>query len=339
MMDFTNKITPRENYLRLLKGDDPQYICDTGHYTGRPMSDRGFGFHGQQTPGEFKDPWGVTWVLEPGQPAAVPFTNDSNKVIKDITEWDKYIKDVPWPSKVNVDWAPFEEQAKNFDRKNQLFMLIVPRGLFEMTHALMGFEDALVNYVLEPEAMGELLDVLLQFKLECLQLAIDHVHPDMIMIHDDWGSRNSLFMSPESWRKLLKPRWAKIYEYIHSRGVIVQHHSDSYCEPITGDMAEIGIDVWQGVVPQNNIQRIQKNIGKKMAMQGGVDSAVIEQDGWDEANVRREIRRSVDDYCAAGNFIPSHPNNPLHREIAPIIADEYDTYGEHYFDRLKAVVK
>ena len=51
----------------------------------------------------------------------------------------------------------------------------------------MGFEDALVAYLTEPEAMGELLDVLTDYKLEYLKLLIDHIRPDMIHIHDDWG--------------------------------------------------------------------------------------------------------------------------------------------------------
>jgi succinate dehydrogenase flavin-adding protein (antitoxin of CptAB toxin-antitoxin module) len=337
MMDFTNKITPRENYLRHLKGENPQYICSVEHYTGRPMFDRAFGFHGTQAPGEFKDNWGVTWVLEPGQPAAVPMTTEANKVIKDITKWDKYLN-VPWPSKMTIDWAPHEAQAQAHDRKNTLLYLSMPRGLFEMTHALMTFEDALCAFLEEPEAMCELLDVLMEFKLECLKLICDHVKPDIIQIHDDWGNKKSLFMNPTTWRETLKPRWAKIYAYMHERGVIVQHHADCICEPITPDMAEIGVDVWQGVIPQNNIAWIQKEVGLKMAMQGGIDSAVIEDgtSNLNEAAIRKEVRRCIDDYSAIGNFIPAHPNHPLNKAAIPIISDEFDTYGEHYFDRLKA---
>jgi hypothetical protein len=36
-------------------------------------------------------------------------------------------------------------------------------------------------------------------------------------------------------------------------------------------MAEIGIDVWQGIIPQNNIREVQKRLDGKMALQGGLE--------------------------------------------------------------------
>lgn len=36
------------------------------------------------------------------------------------------------------------------------------------------------------------------------------------------------------------------------------HHADSYLEPIVEDMAEIGVDIWQGVLNTNNIKAISE---------------------------------------------------------------------------------
>ena len=65
----------------------------------------------------------------------------------------------------------------------------------------MGFEDALTNYIEEPEAMTELLTVLSDFKIDYMKALIDHIKPDMVHFHDDWGNKRSLFMSPDTWRK------------------------------------------------------------------------------------------------------------------------------------------
>ncbi len=78
-------------------------------------------------------------------------------------------------------------------------------------------------------------------------------------------------MAPDTWREILKPRWARIYDYMHSRGVLIQHHADCVCAPLVLDMAEIGIDVWQGIIPQNNIREVQKRLDGKMALQGGLE--------------------------------------------------------------------
>ena len=37
-------------------------------------------------------------------------------------------------------------------------LAVMKTGLFEQSHFLMGFEDTLMNYLLEPEASEELLD-------------------------------------------------------------------------------------------------------------------------------------------------------------------------------------
>ena len=36
------------------------------------------------------------------------------------------------------------------------------------------------------------------------------------------------------------------------------HHADSFLEPLVEDMVDLGIDVWQGVLPQNDIVKLQE---------------------------------------------------------------------------------
>ncbi|MFZ7120158.1 MAG: uroporphyrinogen decarboxylase family protein [Eubacteriaceae bacterium] len=340
MFDLTGRLSPRDNYLRLLKGDNPDYLCHIGEFSKGMFFDPLMMNYMTFAPGKTtKDRWGISWKWIEGHAAGNPYITDETKVIKDIRHWDKYI-DVPWPSKFDIDWTQAEIDAKEFDRKNYILLGCCFTGLFELTHMLMGFEDALINYVTEPEAMGELLDVLCDFKLAYLKELIDHTHPDMIHIHDDWGNKKNLFMNPTTWRKLLKPRWAKIYEYMKSRGVMIQHHADCVCAPIVEDMAEIGIDVWQGIIPQNNIGDVQKRLKCSMALQGGIDGVVFDKKDWNELEVRTEVRRACNEYVPAGCFIPEIPNGqPLTPGINDIVIDEMNIYGEHFFDRLKNNMK
>ena len=336
MFDLTGKITPRENYLRLIRGDGPQYLCHNEVYSGGMFMDAMAMAGRFPVPGgSLQDAWGVRYDWPAGDPGPVPVVTPENKVIRDITRWDRDLV-VPWPSKLSLDWTECDRRAAEFDRENLLLLGCCFTGLFELTHNLMGFEDALMAYLEEPEAMGALLDVLTEYKLEYLRILIDHVRPDMIHIHDDWGSKKNLFMAPETWRKLLKPRWARIYAYMHSRGVLVQHHADCVCAPIVEDMAEIGVDVWQGIIPQNDIKAVQKRLNGRMGLQGGLDCTPFDyKGGWNEDEVRRFVRRVCDDYVPAGRFAPEVPNGrPLTPGINEIIIDEMNAYGEHFFERL-----
>jgi hypothetical protein len=335
MFDLTGKITPKENYLRLIRGEGPQYLCHNAVYSNGMFPDALVHSGRFPKPGEeCRDAWGVFYKWPAGEPGPVPFVTEENKVVRDIRHWDKYLN-VPWPSKMQIDWTECDKRVSEFDRDNYLFLGCCFTGLFELTHNLMGFEDALVAYLEEPEAMGELLDVLTEYKLEYLRILIDHTHPDMIHIHDDWGNKKNLFMAPDTWRSVLKPRWARIYAYMHSRGVLVQHHADCVCAPIVEDMAEIGVDVWQGIIPQNNIGEVQKRLGGRMALQGGLGCTPFDYNGgWTEREVREFVRSVCDEYVPAGHFAPEVPNGaPLTPGINDIIVDEMNTYGEHFFDR------
>jgi uroporphyrinogen-III decarboxylase len=95
----------------------------------------------------------------------------------------------------------------------------------------MGFEDTLVNFLEEPEAMHELIDYIKEAKMQQVQLLIDNLHPDVIMFHDDWGSKHSLFMAPDIWREFFKEPYREIYGLMKKHGVIKMHHADSYCQP------------------------------------------------------------------------------------------------------------
>ena len=72
----------------------------------------------------------------------------------------------------------------------------------------------------------------------------ERLHPDIIFFHDDWGSKRSEFLSPDLWRRLIKPPQAEIVEAAHGCGMLFLHHADCFCQPLVQDMVEIGIDIW-----------------------------------------------------------------------------------------------
>ena len=60
-------------------------------------------------------------------------------------------------------------------------------------------------------------------------------------------------------RVLLRSPTAASTASIRSRGVIAIHHGDAYLADIVEDMAEIGVQCWQGVLPENNIPELQQS--------------------------------------------------------------------------------
>jgi uroporphyrinogen-III decarboxylase len=66
-----------------------------------------------------------------------------------------------------------------------------------------------MNFLLEPEAMMELCEAIGEYRYQYMKLIVDHYHPDIMLSHDDWGSKNALFMSQEIWREFIKPHMSR----------------------------------------------------------------------------------------------------------------------------------
>ncbi len=284
-------------------------------------------------PGKYVvDGWGTTIYMGEDEPGAMPIVRDDNKAIPDITEWKKYIKSPDIKQK--LDWTAAKEQAEAIHKENKLTTSLMATGLFEQSHYLMGFEDTLMNFLLEPEAMGDLLDYITDYKLTYAQILVENLHPDVVLFHDDWGSKTSLFMSPEVWREMLKPRYEKIYSYFKSQGVIIIHHSDSYCQPIAKDMIDIHMDVWQGVLPQNDIPAIQKETEGKLILMGGLDASIMDLKDYKEDVIREEVARACREYAPGGSFIPCLTyggEGSIFPGVNDIIMDEIRNQNKIYF--------
>lgn len=275
-----------------------------------------------------KDSWGVTYCYLPDAPGAHPVVNDENAVIRDIEKWEEQLV---VPSLEGLDWGPAKKVEEGVDRNERFVGVMFAGGLFERSHFLMGMENAFVNYMEYPDEMGDLLRAIADYKIAYIKQMAEEVHPDIIFYHDDWGSKQNVFLPPDVWRALIKPLQREIADTIHEAGMIYMHHADCICQPLVSDMVEIGIDIWQGVIAQNDIVKIHEETKGKLAMVGGIDGPAIDLETTTEEEIRAEVRRAIDTYCPAGRFFPGIPNGVcFHERNNAIAQDELKRYGRQF---------
>lgn len=252
------------------------------------------------------DKFGTTILWPESQSAAMPHVTAENKVIKDICEWKDQVV-IPDLIEAAGDpelWVPFQERADQIRKEGGLFMAFMPTGVFERLHFLMGFEDMLVNFLLEEDDMMDLCQAIGEYRFTLTKLIVDNLHPDVILSHDDWGSKQSLFTSPDVWREFIKPAYVDQYKYMKDHDVVIIHHADSFMEPIVEDMVDLGIDVWQGVLPENDIPKIQKQLNGRMTLMGGLKSNIFDNVDSTEEEIRADVREACEKYAPGGHFIP-----------------------------------
>jgi uroporphyrinogen decarboxylase len=122
--------------------------------------------------------------------------------------------------------------------------------LFERLYQLRGFSETLVDLYENTERIVSFLDRLVDFQISIIRrLAAElpgKVHG--FKATDDWGTQDSMFIHPDLWREIIKPRYRKIIDEVHRHGMHFWLHSDGQISKIIPDLIEIGIDVLD--VPQ-----------------------------------------------------------------------------------------
>lgn len=298
-------LTKRQNLLETIHGGHPDRFVNQYEAFAMQVGNAFASHNPGPAPGELNvvNAWGVTRSWPAGTPGAFPVHTSDKIVIKDVEEWQKYLK-VPQVVYSAQEWEPFIEEAEKVDRNEQFVTSFVAPGIFEQSHYLMEIQNCLMAFYEYPDEMHEILDRITEFELDLAKEICTYIKPDALFHHDDWGSQQSTFLSPEMFREFIKPCYMKVYGYYKEHGVeLIVHHSDSYAATLVPDMIDMGIDIWQGVMTTNNIPELIKQYGGKISFMGGVDSAAIDYPGWKVEDVAREVDRACRE-CGKLYFIP-----------------------------------
>ena len=117
------------------------------------------------------------------------------------------------------------------------------------------------------------------------------------------ATNSSLFMSPDTYRELIKPHHKRVYEAARSEGLIIEQHTCGKADALIEDFVELGIDIWQSVQPVNDIEGILRKYSDRLALVGGFDSNGEAATTADLEVIRREVRRCYDTYGKYDGFI------------------------------------
>ena len=299
--------TPKEIFLELLKPNGrPERVLKQYEALHMCLNDpintylRGNRRRGTVS----RDRWGTTISFPADAPGAIPVHTDDLTVCPDVTHWEETVHAPDLAANCAAGWEDCRAAARSAAGEEKLLAGFMGTGIFEQCHFLMGFENTLTALYEHPDEMHRLIDYITDYRLGYVKLLIDNLHPDVIFSHDDWGTKDALFMHPDMWRAFFKEPYRRFYGYIRSRGCIAIHHADSYLVPIVEDMAEIGIQVWQGVLPENDIPALQRHLQGKLVLMGGIGAAIDRSDAT-AGEVCDYTRRTLRTCCPGGHFIPS----------------------------------
>ncbi len=276
-------------------------------------------------PGTHNDWFGQSWTFEPniGAPNPTPGIH----LVPDITEWKERMV-FPDLSKLNWEGYSARDTAK-WDRDRRLSRIIVGFGLWERMFCVMDFRDALMALLEEPEACYDFFGAVADHKIRLHDYIIKYYKPDVMVMHDDYGSGAGLFMSPETWRELLKPHLQRVIDAVTSKGVMYEHHCCGYFAPLVGEIADMGCCATNTVHVSNKPAELKKEVGHKMCFIGGFDTQFMDKPTTTEAEIRESLRKTCDELAPGGSFIVNAGLKTRDRNA--IVVDEIKKISGNYY--------
>lgn len=316
----------KENMACVLAHREPEYMPLASDFDAVSPWGPDFICEASRLPGVNEDWFGQKWTFEEKIQACNP--TPGSYLLEDITQWRDVMR---FPKFDKMDWEGYAARdTAKWDRERRMSKVTIGYGMWERLFCIMPFVEALSALEEEPECCYEFFGAVADHKIRLHEYVIKYYKPDVIVMHDDYGSGSGLFMSPNTWRKLLKPHLQRIIDHLKSHGVMYEHHCCGYFAPILPEIADMGAVAFNSVHKSNNPAELKKQIGHKIAFVGGFDTQYMDYDTITEEEIRSHVRQTIDELAPGGSWIPRFMLT--HRNRHPIVEDEILRYGAtHYY--------
>jgi len=275
----------------------------------------------------YTDEWGITWrnVEYQTQFGIGHYTEIVGHPLVDDQAIDRY-----QPPDPNRPELYVESERVIQEYKDEYWIVgVTVTTIFETAWALRGYEKTLVDFALNPDLVERLLDIPFNFHFAAAKNLVQ-LGVDMIWIGDDVGAQNRMLISPETWRRFLKPRMATFISTLKTINpqVKVAYHSDGNIYPIIPDLIEIGLDVLNPIQPRSmDPERVKNEFGDKLCFWGSIDEQHTLPFGT-PADVEREVMTRLRTLGKDGGLI-----------IGPTHHVQLDTPLENFWAMVKAITQ
>jgi hypothetical protein len=335
---MTAHLTEKENYLRMLAGELPEYVPTTLAFSpGSSISPPELFMFPEPGVLEFVDSmFGIPMIVEPN---SGPIPKPGVFILEDIRDWPKIVKRPAIIDK--IDW-PAASKAVLDNRDPALIKFggaSVGNGYFMMLTYLMGFTNALIAIVEEPEEVKELLNFILELNLELGRKSIEYLKPDVFHMGDDIAHEHGTFVSEATFLDIFEPVWRAQTKIYKEAGCYAEHHNCGAFQSFCSYIVDMGFNAWNPAQPTfNDLPAVKKKFGRKLSIIGGFESnGFVAFPETTEEQVRAEVLRTMDTLAPDGayafsGFIMGTPGDPAVAERQSWINDEYEKNKYKYYN-------
>ncbi len=187
--------------------------------------------------------------------------------------------------------------------------------LFERAWSLRGFDRLLLDFADRPDWVEELLERITGIQVVLIRRFIE-AGVDGGYFGDDYGAQRSMLFSPRLWRRMFKPRLARMFEPFREAGLPVILHSDGDIRAILPDLVEIGVTALNPVQPEVLEHAwLEKEYGDRLAFYGGISTQGVLPSGTEE-EVRAAVAECMRTLAPRATGLMIGPSHRMQTDIA-----------------------
>lgn len=249
------------------------------------------------------DEWGMEFILHPGEihPEYIRFPL-SNAVGK--SDIDKH----SWPD----PYDPARKEGLRSEVKryyDEGFAVGISfGGVWERSWYLRGMDRIMIDLVTDTSFAQTLLWKIMELQISMYETILNEIGEflSIVCFSSDMGTQSSLLISPELWRKHIRPldeEFVKLFK--QQTDAKIAHHTCGAVRPLIADYIEMGIDVLNPVQTTAlgmNPFELKREFGKDICFWGGVDTQKVLPFGSEE-DVIKNVYEIVEAFGDNGGYL------------------------------------
>lgn len=163
-----------------------------------------------------------------------------------------------------------------------------------------------------PNELVDIFRMANEYYTEAIHRMID-IGMDAIMIAEDLGYKNGLFVHPDHYRKYLFPYLEEIIQVVKKRGIPVILHCDGNINEILEDLVSMEIDALNPIERKANmdIEKIKREWGDRVCLIGNLDLVNILPHGSRE-DVMAHVKDLIETVGKGGGYVVASEHSLNH---------------------------
>ncbi len=279
----------------------------------------------------FTDGWGCVWeTTMEGIVGTVTY--------HPLANWDNFANfSAPNPEhdsgKGPVNWQQVAENLNKARQNDDVAIGGLRHGhTFQTLTDIRGYENLLFDMVDNEPRLWKLIEIVENFNMALVQRYLE-LGVEWMCYPEDLGMQNGPMISPDMFRKYIKPSYQRLMKPAREKGVIIHMHSDGHIHALADDLIDGGVDILNLQDLVNGIDWIRDNLKGKVCIDLDIDRQSITANGTPEQIdelIRKEVSKLGSPAGGLMMIYGLYPNVPLKNVKA--LMDALEHYAFYFRD-------